>query len=142
MSSTRYLQEGFVLAPPGNPGNDPKVAAAPATIAIWASVSEHVDKCIREQIAASVFPIRMKSENWSSGEIVWFLDVIAPSEKMATEVLNSFRQVSKTGRMNVHPVVAKLVAREVLKKLAGGQAVSTSSNQAITRRRLSGSATL
>ena len=121
-------QDKIVLALPGNPQNDPKVAAAPATIAIWASVSADVDKRIREQTAASVFPIRMKSEDWSSGEIVWLLDVIAPSEKMATEVLNSFRQVSKTGRMNVHPIVAKLVNREALKKLAGVQVVATSSN--------------
>jgi len=113
-------QDKIVLALPGNPENDPRVAAAPATIAVWASVSEEVDRRIHEQTAAGVFPIRMKPEDWSSGEIVWLLDVIAPSQRMATEVLNSFRQVAKTDQMNVHPVVAKLVDREVLKKLAGG----------------------
>jgi len=111
-------QDKIVLALPANPENDPKVATAPATIAIWASVSEDVDKRIREQVTSGVFPIRLKPEDWSSGDIVWLLDVIAPSEKMATEVLKSFRQVAKKDAVNVHPVVAKLVDKDILSKLA------------------------
>ena len=108
----------IVLALPGNPQNDPTIAAAPATIAIWASVSEAVDKRIREQTAAGVFPVRLRPEDWSSGEIVWLLDVIAPSEKMATEVLKSFRQVTKKDALNVHPVVTRLVDQKILETLS------------------------
>lgn len=60
----------------------------------------------------------MKAEDWSSGEIVWLLDVIAPSEKMATEVVGSFKEVAKKVEVNVHPVVTKLVNKEFLAKLA------------------------
>jgi cytolysin-activating lysine-acyltransferase len=88
-------KDKMVLALPGDPRSDPKIAAVPATIAIWASVSEEVDVRIREQTAAGVFPVRLRPEDWSSGEIVWLLDVIAPSEKLATEVLKSFKQVAK-----------------------------------------------
>lgn len=108
-------QDKIVLALPGNPQNDPKIAVAPATIAIWASVSEEVDKRIREQTSAGVFPIRLKPEDWSSGETVWLLDVIAPSEKIATEVLKSFGQVAKKDEVNIHPVVTKLVSQSALR---------------------------
>jgi hypothetical protein len=47
------------------------------------------------------------------------LDVIAPSEKMATEVLKSFRHVAKKGEINIRPVVARLVDRNILADLNG-----------------------
>lgn len=74
---------------------------------------------VREQIQAGVFPIRLKAEDWASGAHVWLLDVIAPSEKMATEVLKSFRHVAKKDEINIHPVVTRLVDRQTLEKLAG-----------------------
>lgn len=88
-----------------------------AGIAIWASVSDEVDAKIREQIQARVFPIRLKSEDWASGETTWLLDVIAPSQKVATAVLANFKQVVKDKPVRIHPIVSQLVDPAVLEKM-------------------------
>lgn len=88
-----------------------------AGIAFWASVSDAVDEKIREQIKAGAFPIRLKPEEWVSGHKIWLLDVIAPSQKMASSVLANFKQVAKTGEVRIHPVVARQVDPELLKKM-------------------------
>ena len=88
-----------------------------AGIAIWASVSDEVDAKIREQIQARVFPIRLKSEDWASGETTWLLDVIAPSQKVATSVLANFKQVVKDKPVRIHPIVSQLVDPAVLEKM-------------------------
>ncbi|MCY1327630.1 hypothetical protein D9M68_289090 [compost metagenome] len=67
---------------------------------------------------AGAFPIRLKPDDWSSGEIVWLLDVIAPSREMATAVLANFNRVTKQDSVKIHPLVARLVDGEVLQKLA------------------------
>lgn len=98
------------------PETDP--ASAPlAGIAIWASVSDEVDMKIREQIKTGAFPVRLKPEDWASGENYWLLDVIAPSQKTATSVLANFRQVVKQGEVRIHPIVARMVDPELLKKM-------------------------
>jgi len=88
-----------------------------AGIAIWASASDDADARIREQIKARVFPIRLKADDWNSGEHHWLLDVIAPSQKMATAVLVNFKQVVKDKPVHVHPFVSQLVDPALLKKL-------------------------
>lgn len=88
-----------------------------AGIAIWASVSEEVDAKIREQIQARVFPVRLKAEDWNSGETYWLLDVIAPSQKVATAVLANFKQVVKDKPVRIHPLVSQLVDPAVLEKM-------------------------
>jgi hemolysin-activating ACP:hemolysin acyltransferase len=88
-----------------------------AGIAIWASVSEAVDAKIRAQINTRVFPVRLKAEDWTSGDIPWLLDVIAPSQQAATAVLANFRQVVKDRPVHVHPLVGQLVDREALGKM-------------------------
>jgi cytolysin-activating lysine-acyltransferase len=88
-----------------------------AGIAIWASVSDAVDAKIREQIQARVFPIRLKAEDWNSGETTWLLDVIAPSQKVATAVLANFKQVVKDKPVRIHPLVSQLVDPAVLEKM-------------------------
>jgi cytolysin-activating lysine-acyltransferase len=88
-----------------------------AGIAIWASVSEEVDAKIREQIQARVFPVRLKAEDWNSGETYWLLDVIAPSQKVATAVLANFKQVVKDKPVRIHPIVSQLVDPAVLEKM-------------------------
>ncbi len=85
--------------------------------AIWASVSEEVDARIREQIKAGVFPIRLKPEDWTSGEINWLLDVIAPDRKATGRVIASFGQVAKGGELRLHPLVAGLVDGEMRERL-------------------------
>ncbi len=93
-----------------------------AGVAIWASVSEEVDGKIREQVKAGVFPIRLKPEEWKSGDINWLLDVIAPNSKATARVIANFRQVAKEGDLRLHPVVTKLLDPDVLKKM-GAQKV-------------------
>jgi hemolysin-activating ACP:hemolysin acyltransferase len=88
-----------------------------AGIAIWASVSEAVDAKIREQIQARVFPVRLKADDWNGGETIWLLDVIAPSQKVATAVLANFRQVVKDKPVRIHPIVSQLVDPAVLEKM-------------------------
>ena len=87
-----------------------------AGIAIWASVSDEVDAKIREQIQARTFPIRLKSEDWASGDIHWLLDVIAPTQKAATAVLANFKQVVKDKPIRIHPIVTQLVDPAVLER--------------------------
>ena len=92
-----------------------------AGMAIWASVSEEVDRKIREQIKAGVWPLRLKPEDWVSGEINWLLDVIAPDQKTTTRVLANFKQVAKDGDLRLHPVIARLVDADVLKQLGASK---------------------
>lgn len=102
----------------------PAAALAAPAIAIWASVSEIVGKKIEEQIKGGAFPVRLKSEEWNSGDQVWLLDVIAPSQKLATAVLASFRQVAKQDQIRIHPLISKLVDQAVLDKLRGAPGTS------------------
>ena len=88
-----------------------------AGIAIWASVSEEADARIREQIQARVFPVRLKAEDWNSGDIHWLLDIIAPSKKAATAALANFKQVIKDKPIRIHPIVTQLVDAAVLDKM-------------------------
>ncbi|KSV69144.1 hypothetical protein N183_30430 [Sinorhizobium sp. Sb3] len=76
-----------------------------------------MDAKIAEQTKAGVFPIRLKPDDWTSGEIVWLLDVIAPSREMATTVPANFNRVAKQDAVKIHPLVARLVDAEVLQKL-------------------------
>jgi hemolysin-activating ACP:hemolysin acyltransferase len=87
-------------------------------IAVWASVSPEVDARISEQTKAGSFPIRLKTEDWKSGDIVWLLDVIAPTRELATLVLTHFHQIAKQDNIKIHPMVAQLVDPEVLAKLS------------------------
>ncbi|MFL9498838.1 toxin-activating lysine-acyltransferase [Rhodopseudomonas palustris] len=97
-------------------GGDGKLEET-AGIAIWASVSDEVDAKIREQIQARVFPIRLKAEDWNSGDTHWLLDVIAPSQSVATAVLTNFKQVVKDKPVRIHPIVSQLVDPAVLDKM-------------------------
>jgi cytolysin-activating lysine-acyltransferase len=106
-------------------GAAPAPDGALAGIAIWAKVSPEVDAKIREQIAAKVFPIRLKPEDWASGEIAWLLDVIAPNPKLATAVLAIFRQTVKEGQLFVHPIVRDMVDPGLLKAGAGKSEAGT-----------------
>ena len=88
-----------------------------AGIAFWASVSDEVDAKIREQITAGTFPVRLRSEDWASGERIWLLDIVAPSQKAASAVLINFKQIAKTGEIRLHPMVTRQVDPEILKQM-------------------------
>lgn len=97
--------------------SDEPLAEDMAGIAIWASVSEEVDRSIREQIKGSTWPIRLKSEDWNSGQINWLIDVIAPDQRATASVIANFRQVAKQGDLRLHPLITRLVDEETLKKM-------------------------
>jgi hemolysin-activating ACP:hemolysin acyltransferase len=96
-----------------------------AGLAIWASVSDAVDAKIREQINAGVFPIRLQSEDWTSGDNNWLLDVIAPDAKTTAAVIANFRQLVKEGGLKLHPLVTRLVDPETLKRMGATRAGAT-----------------
>lgn len=93
-------------------------------IAIWASVSSEVDAKIREQAGAGIFPVKLAPTDWNSGDIVWLLDIIAPTPKLATSVIANFRQVldakdlgAKASEMRLHPIIKRMLGDEVLQKM-------------------------
>ncbi|WP_019955172.1 toxin-activating lysine-acyltransferase [Yoonia vestfoldensis] len=92
-----------------------------AGVAIWASVSAEVDARIRDQIKGGVFPIRLKAEDWQSGDINWLLDVIAPNKKTTASVIANFKQVVKDGDLRLHPIVTRLVDAETLEKMGASK---------------------
>lgn len=104
------------------PSETTEVASDIAGLAIWASVSDEVDAKIREQINAGVFPIRLKAEDWISGDNNWLLDVIAPDQKTTARVIANFKQVVKEGDLRLHPMIARLVDKESLEKMGGRSA--------------------
>lgn len=113
------LRERIAIASPAKPDGTP-VETDVAGIAIWASVSDNVDKKIREQIGAGVFPVRLQAEDWTSGTIHWLLDVLAPNAQLATAVVTNFKQVVKEGQLFVHPRVAATLDAGVIKNKVGG----------------------
>ena len=51
----------------------------PLGLAMWAHVSEDVDKKLEAQKNANI-PFRLAPQDWKSGEIPWLLDVVGPKE--------------------------------------------------------------
>lgn len=120
------LRDRIALAYPRD--TEDKALADVTGVAIWASVSDEVDSKIREQIAAGVFPIRLKGEEWDSGDNNWLLDVIAPDQKTTATVIANFRQLVKEGGLKLHPLVTRLVDAETLQKMGatrGGAAAAS-----------------
>lgn len=111
------IRDRIALTQPKAEEGNEKAALVPASIALWASVSAGTDAKIREQVKSGVFPVRLKAEEWNNGDIVWLLDVIAPTQQMATAVLGSFNKVAKRDHIHIHPIIRGLVDPEVLRKL-------------------------
>ena len=109
------IRDRVAIAYPG--GSHENALADVAGMAIWASVSEEVDARIREQIREGIFPLRLKSEDWASGEINWLIDVIAPDPAATARVIANFKQVVKEGSLRLHPHITRLVDAETLKKM-------------------------
>lgn len=109
------LKDRVAIAYRDQADNNP--AADMSGFAFWASVSEEVDDRIREQIASGVFPVRLKPDDWNSGEINWLLDVIAPDRNTIASVIGNFRKVAKKGELRLHPLISRLVDTETLEKM-------------------------
>ena len=87
------IRDRVAIAYPGKA--EDRAAGDVAGVAIWASVSDAVDATIREQIAAGVFPVRLKPDDWTSGDNNWLFDVIAPDKKTTAAVIANFRQIGR-----------------------------------------------
>jgi len=109
------IRDRIAIAYPGD--KDSAAGADLVGLAIWASVSEEVDAAIRGQISAGTFPIRLKSDDWTSGSINWLIDVIAPDQKTTARVIANFKQVVKEGSLRLHPLITRLVDEETLRKM-------------------------
>jgi cytolysin-activating lysine-acyltransferase len=109
------IRDRVAIAYPG--GTEDDALADITGLAIWASVSEETDARIREQIRAGTFPLRLKAEDWTSGDINWLIDVIAPDPKTTARVIANFKQVVKEGSLRLHPLITRLVDEETLKKM-------------------------
>lgn len=115
------LKDRVALAYRTKAKDDP--AADMTGFAFWASVSEEVDARIREQISNGVFPVRLKPEDWNSGEINWLLDVVAPDQETIAMVIGNFRKVVKEGELRLHPLISRLVDAETLEKMGARKGV-------------------
>jgi cytolysin-activating lysine-acyltransferase len=109
------MRDRVAIAYPGGEKAGP--LADMAGLAIWASVSEEADARIREQIQAGTFPVRLKAEDWNSGDINWLLDVVAPDQRTTANVIANFKQVVKEGNLRLHPIITRLVDTETLAKM-------------------------
>ncbi len=90
-------------------------------LAIWASLSDEADARLREQISAGTWPVRLRAEDWISGNNHWLIDVIAPDQHAAASVIANFRQLVKEGSLRLHPIITKLVDPETLTKMGAAK---------------------
>ncbi|WP_271079002.1 toxin-activating lysine-acyltransferase [Aurantiacibacter sp. MUD61] len=101
-------------------GDDPS-ASDIAGVAIWASLSDEAEGRLRDQIKGGAWPLRLKPDDWNSGQNNWLLDVIAVDQKATAAVIANFRQVVKEGSLKLHPVITRLVDKETLEKMGASQ---------------------
>lgn len=111
------MRERIALATPKPETASPLQKDTLAGIAIWATVSDEVDVKIRDQIRAGVFPVRLAPKDWTSGEKLWLLDVVAPTKEGATAVLQNFTTYVGRKPMHMHPVVGRAVDRTILERM-------------------------
>lgn len=68
------LSNQFLLAEARAKGNG---FTAPVGVVMWASVSPEVDQRLTANIAQ---PMRLKPEDWRSGDILWLVDAVGPAK--------------------------------------------------------------
>lgn len=93
-----------------------------AGIVVWATVSDEVEAKIRDQIKSGVWPIRLTADEWTSGDNMWLLDLIAPNKELAESLLIGFgRKAAGKGDLRLHPIVRNLVDGDVLERMTKGR---------------------
>ena len=85
------LTRQFVIAR-AKPQEDANAASVPIGVAFWARVSDEVD-----QRLATDGNVRLKPEEWNSGENHWLLEIVAPP-KVAGAMLNELKRTTFAGR--------------------------------------------
>ena len=83
-------------------------------ILVWANVSPVVDKKVARQVKQGRFPIELEPNDWSSGDICWILDVIAPDVSAAAAVTRKHVQSVPAHIVKLHPAVSAFLGREGL----------------------------
>jgi cytolysin-activating lysine-acyltransferase len=71
------------VAPTAGAGGDQKVRIVPAAVAIWARVSEAVDKRLSETLDS---PLALRPDEWTSGDIIWLI-AIAGDPRVAPQFI-------------------------------------------------------
>ena len=77
-------------------------------VLISARVSAAVEAKIEDQIRGGVFPIRLQAEDWTSGDIVWLLDVIAPDDDAGRQMAREFAAAAGVTQFRAHPSLGYL----------------------------------
>lgn len=96
---------------------EPSLTEDVAGIAIWASLSDEAETRLLDQIKGGVWPIRLRSEDWNSGNNNWLIDVIAPDMKAMANVIANFKQVVRDGKLKLHPHVTRMLDRKTLEAM-------------------------
>ncbi len=64
----------------------------PIAVAFWASVSEEVDQKLSANFTG---PLRLRPDEWKSGDILWLIDAVGPAEVLDNLVANLHKTVFK-----------------------------------------------
>ena len=83
------LSRQFVLAEYRKDGND---VPAPVAVALWASVSQEVDQKLAANITG---PLKLRPDEWKSGEILWLIDAVGPAQVLEGLIENLHKSVFK-----------------------------------------------
>lgn len=126
----RILATTLKRKPNGDEPQDEEQLEATAGFAIWASVSDAVNTKIQDQVKSRVFPTILKPDEWTSGETIWLLDVIAPTKQLAQAVLKNFATIAKDKSVSVHPIVAESVGKDMIEQMKVAQSGEGKSNVA------------
>lgn len=73
---------------------DNTAPGAPAAVALWASVSPEVDKRLSENPSV---PIRLRPDEWRSGEVLWLIAVIG-DPRVVPQMLKNLGEATFKGR--------------------------------------------
>ncbi len=65
---------------------------APIAVALWASVSSEVDEKLMTMTSG---PLRLRPDEWKSGDILWLIDAIGPPQVLGDLVDNLHKNVFK-----------------------------------------------
>jgi hemolysin-activating ACP:hemolysin acyltransferase len=83
------LSNQFLLAEARAKGNG---FTAPVGVVLWASVSPEVDQRLTAGIAQ---PLRLKPEDWRSGDILWLVDAVGPQKLIGSMLQQLHAKVFK-----------------------------------------------
>lgn len=95
----------------GKPKDGPDVAV-PLGLALWAKVSEEVDKKLAANLTQ---PLRLRPDEWASGDIRWLIDVVGPPEaaKLMVAQLRQTALKSKAVKLRVRDTAGKIEVRVI-----------------------------